>query len=84
MEYRLKKPYTSKERNNFIVKYNHELGLELEFSDEGIIAREHIESEEEQIEKLRIKRERECFEIINRGKLWYDSLTEEQIEELDK
>lgn len=33
--------------------------------------------------KLRLKRENECFPIINRGKLWYDLLTEEQIIELN-
>lgn len=31
---------------------------------------------------LRAKRNKECFEIINRGKLWYDTLSEEQLSEL--
>lgn len=31
---------------------------------------------------LRSQRETECFSIINRGQLWYDTLTEEQIVEL--
>lgn len=31
---------------------------------------------------LRSQREAECFEIINRGKLWYDTLTETQVKEL--
>lgn len=31
---------------------------------------------------IRTRRERECFPIINRGKLWYDKLTEEQKTEL--
>lgn len=34
--------------------------------------------------ELRNKREIECFSIINRGKLWYDNLTQEQLEELNK
>jgi hypothetical protein len=34
--------------------------------------------------ELRYRREQECFPIINRGKLWYDNLTEEQLSELDK
>ena len=34
------------------------------------------------IEDLKSRRERECFSIINRGKAWYDTLTEEQYEEL--
>ena len=33
---------------------------------------------------LRSMRERVCFPVINRGKLWYDSLTSEQLEELRK
>ena len=32
---------------------------------------------------LRERREVECFSIINRGQLWYDNLTQEQIAELD-
>ena len=31
---------------------------------------------------LRSQRETECFPIINRGQLWYDTLTEEQKAEL--
>ena len=33
---------------------------------------------------LRNMRERVCFPVINRGKLWYDSLTSEQLNELKK
>lgn len=39
-------------------------------------------TEEEYIHNLRVKRETECFSIINRGQLWYDTLTEEQKAEL--
>jgi len=38
--------------------------------------------ENQKKDRLRIKRKEECFEIINRGKLWYDTLSEEQIAEL--
>jgi hypothetical protein len=38
---------------------------------------------EEQLEYLRNTREFECFAYINRGKLWYDNLTEQQLIELD-
>lgn len=31
---------------------------------------------------IRARREVECFKIINRGKLWYESLTQEQSIEL--
>lgn len=34
------------------------------------------------IDNLRAERKTECFSIVNRGKLWYDSLTEEQLQEL--
>ena len=33
---------------------------------------------------LRYERQNECFSIINRGKLWYDTLTPQQLEELKK
>lgn len=31
---------------------------------------------------IRARREVECFKVINRGKLWYESLTQEQCIEL--
>ena len=34
--------------------------------------------------QLRIERDAECFSIINRGWLWYDTLTEKQTKELRK
>ncbi len=34
------------------------------------------------IASLRALREQKCFSIINRGSLWYDTLTEEQRVEL--
>lgn len=39
---------------------------------------------EETIERLRLLREEECFPIINRGQLWYNTLTDEQIQELNE
>ena len=38
----------------------------------------------QQLEELRQRREQECFTIINRGALWYATLTDEQVEELNK
>jgi len=32
---------------------------------------------------LRSRRESECFSIVNRGHVWYKTLTDKQIEELD-
>ena len=37
---------------------------------------------EELIKLLRNERKQVCFPIINRGKLWYDCLTNEQLAEL--
>lgn len=42
-----------------------------------------IQTEEEN-EQLRIERNAECFSVINRGWLWYDTLTEKQTKELRK
>jgi hypothetical protein len=36
------------------------------------------------INDFRNRRNQECFTIVNRGKLWYDNLTQEQLEELNK
>ena len=45
-------------------------------------------TEEELLEnkknKLRYRREEECFYIINRGALWYTKLSEEQVQELEE
>lgn len=39
--------------------------------------------EEQEKKQLRRLREVECFKIVNRGILWYNTLTEEQKQELD-
>lgn len=39
---------------------------------------------DEILDILRSRRQFECFQIINRGVLWYNTLTEEQRLELDK
>lgn len=39
---------------------------------------------EEKKEILRLRRVRECFDYINRGSFWYDTLEEYQIKELKK
>lgn len=40
-------------------------------------------TEEEILEELRSRRESECFIYINRGVLWYNTLTTEQQQELN-
>ena len=42
-----------------------------------------VETERE-LMNLRMMREAECFAIVNRGKLWYDRLSEGQYKELDE
>jgi len=44
----------------------------------------NIITEEQVLEDLRAKREIECFSVVNRGALWYNRLTEEQITELQE
>lgn len=39
--------------------------------------------DEKYLEKLRKRREKECFPIVDRGPLWYDRLSIEQINELE-
>ena len=36
------------------------------------------------VAEIRLRREQECFPVINRGQLWYDRLTEKQKTELSK
>ena len=40
-------------------------------------------AEEQKIERLRYRRERECFSVIDRSVLWHNRLTEEQKSELN-
>lgn len=47
MEYELKKPYTEKERCDFIVKYNHNMGLKISETENGLIAKEQEITQEE-------------------------------------
>lgn len=42
----------------------------------------HVQTEEQIKANIRANREQKCFPIINRGQLWYDTLTEAQHNEL--
>ena len=53
-------------------------------SDNKPMLKPIVLSDEQILMNLRNQREVECFHIINRGKLWYDNLTTEQIAELNK
>lgn len=52
------------------------------YTIENGIFRQLMTVEQVRSEKLRARREAECFPVINRGALWYDKLTEEQRAEL--
>lgn len=64
------------------VEYQPERTEEIEI----MIYKKYTEEEllNKKIYELRLKRETDCFPFINRGKLWYDKLNEEQLTELDK
>lgn len=50
----------------------------LEYNEE-----KYTEIEQEALrEQLRKQREAECFSVINRGRLWYDTLSDIQVSEL--
>lgn len=36
-----------------------------------------------ELSALRRQREQDCFSVVNRGKLWYNCLTDEQLAELN-
>ena len=52
----------------------------------GALVFDDAQAAEEQAETAksayRQRRQTECFPVINRGRLWYDTLTEEQLSEL--
>lgn len=39
-------------------------------------------TEDERKDYLRMVRQSECFRVVDRGRLWYESLTQEQLEEV--
>lgn len=41
-------------------------------------------TDDEIIDNLRFQREEECFPIINRGQLWYNNLSGDQLQELNE
>lgn len=47
------------------------------------IAIEEVKEQKVLMNRLRKKRQKECFSIVNRGQLWYRQLSEVEIEELN-
>ena len=49
----------------------------------SVVILNEVSPSEIRAEEIRRQRETECFPIINRGKLWYNKLTEGQAHELE-
>ena len=45
-------------------------------------AQEAVLEQSQLADEIRVRREKECFSVVDRSQLWYDSLTEEQKTEL--
>lgn len=58
-------------------------GKEIKVIDNKLVACEVKPTHKDIIENLREIRKTECFSIVNRGLIWYNTLTNEQINELD-
>ena len=72
-----------------IPNIQYECTLELTLEDFDLIDNKYVFNKQQEeiatlceIMSLRIQRDKECFTIINRGQLWYNSLTQSQVEEL--
>ena len=77
----------SKEKYSEIAQYCNDNGLCFERQEDGkyvVKNARYVMSRDEALQYLRNIRAEECFPIINRGQLWYATLSAEQIEELDK
>ena len=59
------------------------LGKEIRLVDGELLATEPVDKRPI-LDVLRKQREIECFDIVNRGMVWYDTLTAEQKQELAK
>ena len=81
----IKKPIACNDEYRKFIEYANENNLLVKYNDEKYWLEEYPEpTKEEILEELRMRRELECFLIINRGKLWYNKLSEAQIVELGK
>ena len=72
-------------KNNKIKRaFDGSLMFESDMQTEEYLKRKQENDENLEVEKLRFDREKECFSVINRGILWYDNLSTEQVEKLDQ
>lgn len=58
-------------------------GKQLTVKNGKIVAEDYTPSEEQILNELRAQRRTDCFNIVNRGSLWYETLTEQQLDELN-
>lgn len=75
----------NKEQFRDVAQWCNENGLFLDKQSENtyiVRSSQYYITEQDIVANLRVQREIECFSIINRGQLWYNSLTEEQLAEL--
>lgn len=89
MSYKLEKPYTEKQKLDFVVEYNHNKGLEIEETSKALYALEDWEllqgdevidnTEEYEQEQAKKERERRNQEIDNKIKELYNMATVEMI-----
>lgn len=78
----LPKPYTDKQRTDFIIKNNHKLGYEIKESDTALEAWGYTEEEKEQQEKVRIANLHLTRGDVFRGLLLARQVTRAQIRAL--
>ncbi len=81
MSYKLEKPYTEEQRMDFIVKYNHELELNIEETEDAIYALEANEIIKDNMPVINSNYENEVAQFeknLKKEQLKY------QLEELDK
>lgn len=60
-----------------------EVNLNMKWNGLGFIMSVNPKQIQRELQILREKREKECFSVINRGYLWYATLTAEQKQELE-
>lgn len=56
---------------------------DVDFTPQEVVEEPKELTEEEKLDLLREQREEECFPIINRGRPWYNRLTEEQNNDIE-
>lgn len=61
-----------------------DLDLNLQWNGVTFIKGSNPKVEQKLLEDLRKQREQECFSVINRGAMWYNTLTSEQLKELQE